>query len=354
MIRPSSLPALAFCPRFESGSSEYAEDGTKRHIAMAKLFADDKTWADDLKDEDQQDAVQWAVDYIKLKAPLGDYPINFEFEGKFITDDFEELLGHIDAECGPVLFDLKWRFRDYSAQMAAYSLIKYAKRQWKEIEVHILFGESRRVERYKITEDAARQIVEPIIAKAKDPNAEAKLCDYCGWCANKLKCPTFNAPAQAAINGREDWKLQTWHPSQIDDPAQMVRALVAVPYLRKLADSIQYHALEMWTKKGIQIEGCQLKERKGKRRVSDLTAAFNASGLDVNEFLACCDVRWTTNPKTPERPGLENTYAKHHGIPLASAKREIRKKLEPIIVTGAPSQSVVPIKAIEDLTETEE
>lgn len=349
MIRPSSLPALTQCPRFEGGSSEFAEDGTNRHRVLEKLFSGDAAALDSLP-EDQRDGMEWAVEQIKLKAPLSDYPIAFETRGVFVTDSFEEIPGHIDAECGPVLFDLKWRERDYSAQMAAYVLIKCATQQWKEIEVILLFAEPRRYHRYKLTPDEARRIVEPIIARAKDPSAAPTPCDYCGWCAKKLSCPALNAMAQTVAAGREDWKLEQYHASAIATPDEMGKALLLAQHLDKWVKAVRHYAKEMWLKQGVQIPGCELKERSGKRQCSDLTGAFNALGLPVDKFLACCDVRWSTNKKTPDRPGLENVYAKANGIPLASAKKELKRKLAQFVTTGNPSQSVAPIKS----TETEE
>ena len=37
-FRPSSLPMLAQCSKFEGGNSEYADDGTKRHAILAEYF----------------------------------------------------------------------------------------------------------------------------------------------------------------------------------------------------------------------------------------------------------------------------------------------------------------------------
>ena len=329
MTRPSSLPMLAVCSAFEGGSSTFADSGTNRHKALVKAYRGEAFEVE----EGEEDAISWAVDYIKLKAPLSDYPIAFEERSSFIDSAFDEYSGTYDAACGPELFDLKWRRRDYTAQMAAYALMRIQNGGYSEVRAHVLFGECKQYEVLRFNEASALAIVEPIIERAKNP--KPTVCDYCGWCARRMVCSAFNAPAIAAVESREDWKLETWHPSEISDPAQMAKALRAVPFLRKLADSISFHAREMWTKNGIQIPDCKLSERVGKRQCSDVNGAFNALGLEAEQFLACTSVQFTQ---------LEKAYAKAKGIPVAAAKREIKTKLEPFVTRTASSVSVVPIK----------
>lgn len=353
MIRPSSLPALAQCPKFEGGSSEFALEGTNRHRVLSEIW-NGNTDALNKLPEDQRDGVQWAVDYIRLHAPLSDYLINFEARGVFITDDFDEVPGSIDAECGPVIFDLKWRMRDYGAQMAAYALIKLARQKWDQIEIRVLFAESQTAQVYKLTEDEARAVVEPIIKRAKDTNATEKPCDYCGWCAKRLSCPALNAMAQTVANGREDWKLEQYHASEIAQPEQMAKALTLARHLKQWIKGVEHFAKEMVIKQGVAIPGHELKERKGKRQCTDLNGVFNALGLAPEQFLQCCDIRWRTNTKTPDRPGIENVYAKANGLALAAATRQLKRTLEPYITTSKPSQSLVPIKSENEIEEGEE
>src|SRR5215831_2814515 len=135
MIRPSSLPPLDKCPRYVSLGGEHAEGGIRRHKALAAMLAahtaPDKTAAplveaadkalEVLCDEDRE-AVQWAFDYVLLHAPLMDHPLTIEAKASWVRPDFSTAEGTPDYHCGPVLFDLKTRVRDYKAQMADYSL----------------------------------------------------------------------------------------------------------------------------------------------------------------------------------------------------------------------------------------
>lgn len=334
MIRPSSLPALKECPRFESGSTEWTDSGTNRHAALVSLLRDgDDVPLSKLPEEDQ-DGVRWFADYIKLKAPMSDYPISYEHRGHFIGSDFEEIFGHIDVECGPEIFDLKWRERDYTAQMAAYALIKLRTERWPIIRVHIGFAERQRVETFGITEEAARKIVDPIIERAKDLNSKPVACSYCSWCANRLTCEALLRPAAIAAEGYTDGKLQvaSWHPSQVVSPDDMAKLLAIAEVVGRWSDSVKFHADKMWNIDGKEIPGCHLKESKGKRYFTDLQGAFTASGLPIEKFLKCCTARFTGSKDDPERPGLEDVFiAENRGSfpSKAAATRELNKKLQP-------------------------
>lgn len=353
VIRPSSLPALALSPLFEGGSSEFAAAGTIRHRALGKLFSDDP---DALKGvpEDQVDGLMWAVEYIKLHAPTLDYPIAFEQPRAFVTSDFEEIRGTPDAVCGPHIFDLKWRQFDYTAQMACYALMVLQQESFTSVTIHVLYAESQRFERFTIDEPSALAIVEPIIARVKEATVCA-ISQYCNWCSKKLKCELFNAPALAAVEAREDWKLSSWHPSKLDDPEELAKLARALPLLRKLVESASYHLREAWEKKGIVIPGCKRQERPGKRICTDANGLFNAVGLDAETFLKCASIRWASSKKDPNQLGIENAYAAANGISLAAAKREVKRKSEPFVKQGAPTVSIVPLKSqIEDAADAEE
>jgi hypothetical protein len=348
MIRPSSLPALAQCPRFEGGSSEFADAGTLRHKALTKLFNADPGALDGLPEEDA-DGVRWAVDYIKLHAPLSYYPITFETGDVAILSDFTELKGTPDVICGSHLFDLKWRPFDYLAQMAAYALMILQHSlpdPCGTVTVHILFGESQRYERYTIDEAAALRIIEPIVTRVQDPEAKPTPCDYCSWCAKKLTCSARVAVAVKVADGYTDGAIQlsTFHPSKVATPEEMAVMVRLRDILVGWCDSVRYHADEMWLKEGQQIPGCELKESKGKRYFTDLQGALNASGLPVEKFIQCCTARFTSSKDDPNKLGLEDIYHaanKESYASKAAAKREFKKKMEPFVARPASKFHVV-------------
>lgn len=336
-IRPSALPMLAQCPCFESSASDWAEQGTDRHAALKAHFEGDDSLLELLPEEDAE-GVRWAAEYIRLKAPMADHPLRFEHTLTLTLDDFSEISGTPDVVCQVDLFDLKWRERDYLPQLACYVLMRLQELGMDvTLRVHILYGALRRAEVLHLDGEAARKIVMPILARAKDPNRKPNPCDYCSWCARRLTCEALNERAQTIAAGRDDWKLQQYHCSQITDPAEMSKALQLAKHLSKWCKAVEHHATEMVQKQGLQIPGFILKFRAGKRSCANLQGAFNTLRIPVESFLACCDVRFSTSRENPDRKGIEDVYAAAQGISKAAAKRELKHKLEPFMRTPKES-----------------
>ena len=351
-IRPSSMPALAQCSCFEPSASDFAEAGTDRHAALRAHFAGDDSLLD-LLPEDDAEGVRWAADYIRMKAPLADHPIRFEHPLTLILEDFTEINGTPDATCHFDLFDLKWRERDYTAQLACYVLMRLQELgRNATIRVHVLYAVFRRAEVFDLDESSARAIVQPILDHARDLDRQPTPCSYCTWCARQLTCTALNQRAQAVGAGREDWQLESYHCSEITDPLQMSRALILARHLAKWCKAVEHHALDMVIKRGQQIPGFTLKSRAGKRSCHDLTGAFNALGLPVETFLSCCDVRFSTSKDNPGKKGIEDVYAAARGMKKAAAKRELSRKLQPFLRTPKDNPYLAPETQTEEEEET--
>ena len=334
MLRASSLPALAQCPAFESGDTAWTESGTDRHTALRNHFAGDDTMLE-LLDEEEQTGIRWAADYIRLKANLADHPITWEEENSCnaILEDFTEIPGTPDAICGTDIFDLKWRERDYTAQMAVYALARFQEMPGIEfIQVHLLFAALQRVQVLIFTPETTQPLVEKIVTDAR-ANPDPRPCDYCGWCSKRVSCPALNERAQTVAAGREDWKLEQYHASQITTPDQMAKALALASHLEKWAAGVKYHAKEMVIKQGVSIPGYELKSKAGRASCADVLGAFQSTGLPAEEFLRCCDLRMETSKENPDKKGLVDLVAARQGLPKAAAKRELKKHLEPFMRT---------------------
>lgn len=331
-LRASSLPALKECPSFESGSTEWTESGTDRHAALRAHFEGDDTLLD-LLPEDERSAVLWAADYIRVHANTTDHPMTWEQGITVILDDFSEIPGTPDAVCSADIFDLKWRFRDYTAQMAHYAAARFQELPGIDrIKVHLLFGCFKRAEILEFDRQSAIHIVSSIAEKVRT-NPEPTPCSYCGWCARRVTCKALNERAQTVAAGREDWKLAQYHASEITSPAEMARALLLAKHLSKWCEAIEYHAKEMAIKQGVTIPGYELKSKAGKPSCADMIGAFNATGLTPEEFLQCCEVRMSTSKDNPDKRGLVDVLAVKKSIPKAAAQRELKKALEPFMRT---------------------
>lgn len=335
MLRASSLPALAQCPCFESGSSKYAESGTDRHTALERHFAGDDSLLNILPEEEQE-GVRWAAEYIRLHAPMSEYPLEWEKQGAAILSDLTEIPGKTDAYCALDLFDLKWRAADYKAQMALYALIRMQAAEMNpnvELKVHILYACFKRVEVLNFDFETASKIVEDIAAAYRNPNKQPNPCGYCNYCANKITCPALNERAQAVAAGREDWKLEQYHTSQITTPTEMSKALSLAKVLKGWCEAVEFHAKEMAIKDGVTIPGYELKSKAGKSSCANVIGAYNELSLTAEEFLQCCDVRLETSKENPDKRGLANVLAVNKGISVAAAKRELKAKLQPYMRT---------------------
>lgn len=337
-LRPSLLPALAACRAFAPApAGEAAEGGTDRHTALRLHFAGDNSMLDTLDAEDRE-GVLWAADYIRLHAPMSEHPLQFEVP-LTIDVEFETIKGTADVICGPVLFDLKWRKRDYTDQVAAYALGIFQDSQWPTIEVHLLFAATKYAQRFTTTEEYCERRIHNIIIQP----AVATPCDYCGWCALSVDCPAMVKRAQTIAAGREDWAPSTFHASQLDDPAEMAKALTLARQISKWCESVEYHAKELVLKQGKQLPGYELKPKKGRSYCTDVSQAFGLCGLPQADFLRACDLRLNTSKTQPDKVGLVDLYAKQSGMKQATAKKEILRKLEPVLKETPPTQSLVAV-----------
>lgn len=318
--RPSSLPALAECACFASQPSEWTESGTDRHAALSALWKGDDSLLWDLTEE-EQDAVKWAVEYIKVHAAYNDHPIDFEKPLTYTNDNGEVQNGTPDAACSHDVFDLKWRHRDYLPQMASYALMRMQALGLDWVRVHLLFGVNKKAVVYRLTADEAKSAIQVVLDRASDPNKRPEPCDYCSWCKNQVTCPAFEDRAKAINAGREDWTLENYHASQIDDPAEMAKALNLASEVEKWAKAVKHHAKEL-AKSGVKIPGWILKDGFGDRYIEDIPGAYAASGLKSEWFLKCCKLSLTK---------LEEMKAEVDFTTKAEGKREVERLLKDYI-----------------------
>ena len=357
-VRPSSLPALAQCSRWESDQTTGTSDkdaGTLRHKWLACLLERAPRPDTDLP-EDEFEAVKWAGDYIVCHAPMSDYPLVSEYHVNPLGPDFNPLFpngGTLDVACGPHLFDLKWRERDCQAQLAAYSLYLLQDLGHERVKAVALFAESRKPVEYEFTEESATKLVYGILADVANPDTQPKRCEACGWCAKRMTCPATTGAVEVVAKGYSDLdKVKSWHPSKMETGEELGLALwLWRTVLKKWGESVEFHALDAHLKKGLTIHGFQPLSKKGKTFVSDVAAAFGLAGLPQEEFLKACALRMNTSKKYPDQRGVVDIYAALHGMKKAPAKRDLLAKLEPVIKTGADS---VYLKAVGGEDDTEE
>ena len=233
--RPSILPMWDKCGAFEPAEFTGKEDkdaGTLRHEWFAACVSNPQASPPgaappaDL-DTDDLEAIAWAVDYVRLHCEPG-YPVQVETRVNPLHPETWEPLfpngGRLDCACGPDLFDLKSRERDYGAQFAAYALGVFQQYpELKEIRCHALFTATRKARTWVVTEDGAARLVLGILAKAEA--AKPQPCDYCGWCARALICPALHGAAEQVAHGYGEGSVANWYPSAMQTGAELANAL---------------------------------------------------------------------------------------------------------------------------------
>lgn len=290
--RPSSFPALDACQFFEAAEvhrDNYAEAGTDRHAALwAHISGDDGLL--DMLPEDEREGVMWAANYIRLHAPMSDHPLIIERPGQFESFESDEpIKGTPDCLCGNDLFDLKWRRRDYRLQMACYARMAYGMGAdpTKPINVHVLYGAEQRRDQYRWDYNEVVLLTDQVLIKIGLAQ-ERKPNDYCSWCKHHISCPAILARVNAVVAGREDWFLDQYHSSKIETADEMSRALEIAWVLSDWCKAVEWNAQEMVQKKGMNLAGWKLKERAGKRVITDVQRAFELIDIPPALFLNCC------------------------------------------------------------------
>lgn len=342
---------LQQCTCWESsGGNADTDAGQARHISLFRALTNAPDPFSGLSEEDAE-SVRLAADYVKVKAPLSVHPLRLEYHVNPLTDDFAPIFengGTLDVACGPFLFDLKNKERDYTAQMAGYSLDMFQEQGWNEIEVHLWFCDTRRAQLFKLTEGSAHAIVDPIVAAVRGGDKAPTACDYCAWCAKRLSCPALLKPAATIARGREELSVQikatfdTWvgagaHTSQIEDPALMGAVLKVARVLADWCEAAEFRAKDLAIKEGKVPRGFKLQSRKGNRFISSVTAAFPLVGLPQADFLKACELKPSA---------LFETYAAFHGLKRAQAERDVEAKLAGVIQRKPSTQSLVAEKKI--------
>jgi hypothetical protein len=321
---------LSQCPQFVSGpETEFAAQGTARHKAF-KFMLENPDMKDcpanigdvELTPEDRE-GIEWAVEYVRVNAPMSDHPLELEVKRSFTGPNFEQIEGTPDVVCGNTIFDLKWRRDDYDAQMAGYSLMLEA----YTVDVHILFAESKTVRRLVFSGDDAERKIFPAIEAAGQ--GEAKSCDYCGWCAKQLTCSAHVENAEGLSQTRDDVKAEDavsfskWiaggaHASELKTPELAGAALRIARTLSKWCEAVEHFARELATKEGKVPAGFKLQERKGNRTIPDINAAFARAGLPQKEFLEACEIKFSA---------LAEKHATLNGMKKAGAEKDMEARL---------------------------
>lgn len=279
-LRPSSLPKLAVCPKYESDpiAGPAADRGTRMDAAFRAILAGEEVG---LADADEMEVVVWAVQTTQILA-RGQAIITSEeelrVEGAGMTGTAD---GWIPSQNATL--DLKsGEIRNYREQMAAYAL-GFMDRQFEDSwTTFLLFCDQRQVIRHDFTREEAESIVLGVKASVLDPEAVAQPCEYCDWCRLKYSC-------RKRLEGVAWWVGKD--PASIDWDAELSDAIKLAQILDMfgiitkeggLNDMARSRALQMLQNK-IDVPGYTLRNRSGSEFVNPLNVGHHiqALGFDV-------------------------------------------------------------------------
>jgi hypothetical protein len=197
-IRPSALPALQECGRYESDGEPHAEaerglhlDYLYRQLICTRWEPTAALKADELECPADYEALRWALEQTGALADIEDLtadrdkcrieiPLMAGYEGEVDAFSLSKRRS----------FDLKSGMeRDYTLQMAAYAAGFMTREFLGEWETILLFCDNQKLVRRSWSLDEAEELIRPVIDKVRSPETGPTLCNYCSWCKWKFTCP---------------------------------------------------------------------------------------------------------------------------------------------------------------------
>ena len=195
---PSNYPAWSECPCFRSSHSESSAstEGTDAHAELARALTESEYIPSNY-------AARWAAAWIEENRDEADL-VSSELP---ITGYSENPLSGIFGTADAVWFSPNTNYHiadfktfsdgtvDYMPQLKGYAALMFDERVCDPnsvIHLHVLHGGVCKAESADFT---FRQCIEDTIAvlnKAKDENAEPRLCKWCQFCSKIKECKMTN------------------------------------------------------------------------------------------------------------------------------------------------------------------
>lgn len=332
------MDTLKHCPHFVNDEAgQAAIEGTRDHAALAANLRGAANWDDGIP-ADRVGEIEWFADFVRCNAQKD----SLEIERKvtlFGPEMEVVMVGTVDICDDQAILDYKsGEWHEYIVQMAIYALARMQEIDAASMRVCIGYGKYRRVVDYRLTVGEALEIVNAAIAAASDTSKPPCIGAYCSWCASALTCPARVGVVMDCLKALFGDTLPAFDPNKLSDPAEMSKALVAwkdylEPWGKRLWDSAKTAA-----ETGMEIPGWKLDSKEGPAQVTDMARAFQLLALPQERFLACCKLVQEKAAKA---------LSEVHQLTRHAAAKEVKRRLESVIIRGEPS---VTLKRIEETT----
>jgi CRISPR/Cas system-associated exonuclease Cas4 (RecB family) len=283
LLRPSSLPKLAVCPRYvpSAEAGPYAARGSKLDNAFRLLLAGEASALEGCTEEEQS-SLRWAEAMTRLLS--GEEAILYEKTDCRMRIPGLPHGGEADAITPGRFrsFDLKSGIlREYREQMAAYAYGLMEKHFASEWTCTLLFLDLRQVVHMRFTYEEARGVVENVIAYYRDPESMATPGDACGWCALREVCQARRNLMAESLRVLE---LKEGLDHIKDDPEKLSRFLVGCKHLEDAYKNGKEYARRFFEGGGAGIPGFKLQTRKGNEFVAPGDVASALAHLKPGEL----------------------------------------------------------------------
>lgn len=329
LFAPSSFPALVHCRHFRNSGTESvnATRGTTQHELLAKLLTGQSIPED--VDANDLACVQWAADRINTFTSTENRLV--EAGLMLLDDEWQELtFGTADVVSmtprGPgdtlVIVDYKsGSYKDYQPQLHVYSRMAMQRYDVRKCECHILYGMDRQDETFTVNYKDTDYIVDIINQINTDQLGGKKANEFCCYCAHQPTCSQTQAVVTAVtkaenydITGIIDWSLDNATPEKL---SQMYSAAT---WLEKFSERIK-EGVKQRIKDGTEVPGYHFASIT-RRSITDIPAAFQASGLTQEEFLRACTL---SAAKLEKMMGKATFEANMIGLVHESINEQIKK-----------------------------
>jgi hypothetical protein len=266
-IRPSALPALQECGRFESDGETHSEaerglrlDYLYRQLICTRWEPTAALKADELDPEDFE-ALRWALEETGRLADIED--LTADPDACRIEIPLMNWEGQVDSFSlrKRRSFDLKSGMeRDYSLQQASYAMAFMVREfigQWETVTLYC--DEQKMVQRSWSLEEA-EELIGSVIDKVRSPETGPTLCSYCGWCKWKLSCPTRLAELQIIEGVTRKLDARPDRFAEILNSAELLgRFLRGVSIVNDYCEKAKPRAIEL-LQSGQKVPHCSLRQ----------------------------------------------------------------------------------------------
>ncbi len=200
---PSWMNAGSACIWYRSKPGGPAtERGTRIHETIAKVLRDGGAWTTQTGNPDDDAAIDFALatakEYLRhidgverlLELREGDRTLTFgtlDAYGRSHTGD----LTILDWKTGAR--------RDHRPQAAAYALLAMDAAGENEAEVVFVYLDERVPVVHHFTRTQAEGAVLRILDRVRDGNEPPTINQWCGFCADRHKCPAWRVPGASAL-----------------------------------------------------------------------------------------------------------------------------------------------------------